>query len=132
MHNNMELSNNSVVLREEIGEGEKALICQTLSDAQCGGSESLAMFFPNSTEVLPAGNGRTVYSTTGDGQVRLNRKLEDDSPLGSYYCQIPDRVGNIQKMFIRIGMLLYISLELHGFTIILYFSNYSIWRSNNL
>jgi hypothetical protein len=106
MHNSMELSNNSVVLREEIGEGEKALICQTLSDVQCGSSESLAIFFPNSTEVLPAGNGRTVYSTTGDGQVRLNRKLEDDSPLGSYYCQIPDSVGNIQKMFIRIGMLL--------------------------
>ena len=107
MHNNMELSNNSVILREEIGEGEKALICQTLSDARCGGSSaSPAIFFPNSTEVLPAGNDRTVYSTTGDGQVRLNRKLEDDSPLGLYYCQIPDSKGNIQKMFISLGMLL--------------------------
>ena len=108
MHNNMELSNNSVVLREEIGEGEKALICQTLSDEQCGSSASPAMFFPNSTKVLPDGNGHTVYSTTGDGQVRLNRKMEDGSPLGSYYCQIPDSEGNIQIMFVRIGMLLYI------------------------
>ena len=105
MHNNMELSNNSVVLREEIGEGEKALICQTLSDAECGSSRSPAMFFPNRTQVLPAGNGRTMYSTTGNGQVRLNRIEEDKSPLGLYYCQIPDSEGNIQKMFVKIGKL---------------------------
>lgn len=103
MHNNMELSNNSVVLREEIGEGDKALICQTLSDAECGSSALPAMFFPNKTEVLPAGNGRTMYSTTGTGQVRLNRKPEDKSPLGLYYCQIPDSEGNTQKMFVKIA-----------------------------
>ena len=103
----MELSNNSVVLREEIGEGNNALICQTLSDAECGSSASPAMFFPNNTEVLPAENGHTVYSSTGGGQVRLNRKLEDNSPLGSYYCQIPDSEGNIQRMFIRVGKLPY-------------------------
>ena len=106
MHNNMELSNNSVVLREEIGEGEKALICQTLSDAQCGSSASPEMFFPNKTEVSSADSGHTVYSITGDGQIRLNRKPEDKSPLGSYYCQIRDSEGNKQKMFVRIGMLL--------------------------
>lgn len=108
MHNNMELSNNSVVLREEIGEGEKALICQTLSDAQCGSSASPEMFFPNGTEVSSADSGQTLYSITRDldGQVRLNRKSEDKSPLGSYYCQILDSEGNQQKMFVRIGMLL--------------------------
>lgn len=105
MHNNMELSNNSVVLREEIGEGDKALICQTLSDAECGNGASPAMFFPNKTEVLPPGNGHTMYSTTGTGQVRLNRIQEDKSPLGLYCCQIPDSEGNIQKMFVKIGKL---------------------------
>ena len=105
MHNNMELSNNSVVLREEIGEGGMALICQTLSDAQCGNSASPAMFFPNKTKVSPVQAGYTVYSTNGSGQVRLNRKPGDRSPLGSYYCQIPDSEGNVQRMFVRIGML---------------------------
>ena len=127
MHNNMELSNNSVVLREEIGEGEKALICQTLSDARCGSSALPEMFFPNGTEVLSAENGHTIYSEsiTGEGQVRLNRKPEDKSPLGSYYCQITDSEDNIQKMFVRIGMCMaMLSPKLYEFTILYIFSNY--------
>ena len=105
MHNNMALPNNSVVLREDIGKGEKALICQTLSDGQCGSSTSPAMFFPNRTKILPAENGHTMYSITENGKVSLNRKQEGKSPLGIYSCQIPDSIGNIQKMFITIGML---------------------------
>ena len=102
MHNNVVLLNNSVVLREEIGEGDKALSCQTLSDAQCGGSSSPEMFFPNKTQV--SSEGESMYSSYGTGLVSLNRKKDDKSPLGTYCCQIPDSLGNLQKMFIKIGM----------------------------
>ena len=102
MHNNVALPNNSVVLREEIGEGDKALSCRTLSDAQCGGSSSPEMFYPNKTQV--SSDGQTMYSSYGTGLVYLNRKEGDKSPLGAYCCKIQDSQGNIQKIFIKIGM----------------------------
>ena len=103
MHNNIVLPNNSVVLREEIGEGDKALCCRTLSDAQCGGSSSPEMLFPNKTVVLPGGSGHTLYSSNQSGVVYLNRKEGNKSPLGTYYCNFTDRLGNTQQMSIRVG-----------------------------
>ena len=102
MHNNVVLPNNSVVLREEIGEGDKALCCKTLSDAQCGGSSSPEMFYPNKTQV--SSDGKTMYSSYGTGLVYLNRREDDKSPLGVYCCKIQDSHDNIQKIFIKIGM----------------------------
>ena len=104
MHNNVVLHNNSVVLREEIGEGDKALCCQTLTDEECGSSYSPQIFFPNKTQILLFDSGLTVYSTNGTGSVHLNRKDSDESPLGVYYCQMQDSKGNLQTIFIKIGM----------------------------
>lgn len=103
-HDGVALPNNSVVLREEIGEGDKALICQTLSDSQCGHRSLLQMFFPNKTEILAEGNGRTMFTTRGDGQILINRRDDDESPLGTYCCQVPDGEGGVQKIFIKVGM----------------------------
>ena len=107
MHNNVALSNNSVVLREDIGEGEKALCCQTLSDSQCDSTLFPEMFFPNKSQVLQQSSGHTMYSTYGSGLVCLNRNEVDQSPLGIYFCQIPDRKlqGKVHHMFVKIGML---------------------------
>ena len=107
MHNSIALSNNSVVLREDIGEGEKALCCQTLSDSQCGSNLSPEIFFPNKSQVLPESSGHTMYSTYGNGMVCLNRNEVDRSPLGIYFCQIPDSQvqGKLHFMFVKIGML---------------------------
>ena len=103
MHNNFVLPNNSVVLREEVGEGDKALSCKTLSDAQCGGgSSSPELFYPNKTQV--SSDGKTMYSSYGTGLVYLNRREADKSPLGAYCCRIQDSQGNVQKIFIKIGM----------------------------
>ena len=104
MHSNVALPNNSVVLREEIGEGDKALGCQTLSDTQCGGISSPEIFFPNKTQVLPSGNGHTLYTTAETGVVYLNKRANDESPLGTYYCQFTNNQGNLSRIFIKIGM----------------------------
>ena len=105
MLSNVALSNNSAVLREDIGEGDKALICQTLSDDQChsGDSSTPEIHYPNGTKISSEG---TLYLTYASGMVALNRKDSDMSKLGEYSCRISDVNGNVQKIFVKIGMLL--------------------------
>ena len=81
------------------------MCCQTLTDEECGSSYSPQIFFPNKTPILPFDSGLTVYSTDGNGSVHLNRKDSDImSPLGVYYCQMRNSQGNVQTIFIKIGM----------------------------
>ena len=102
MLNNVALTNNSAVLREDIGVGDKALICQTLSDENChsGDSSSPEIYYPNGTLV---GSEGTLYVTSDSMKVALNREDSDMSTLGKYSCRISDGKGNVQKIFIKIG-----------------------------
>ena len=100
--NGVVLPNNSVVLREDIGEGDNALSCQA---PECGNVSALPkLFLPANTPVpVRAGSGHTMYSTSAPGVAFLYRLESDMSPLGKYSCQITDTLTeNVQTIFIKI------------------------------
>ena len=111
-------SDGDTVLLSDIGEGENGLICTTTQTDCCGqnvngitvtAERRGEFYYPNGT-LVP-----TRVSTGGDGLFRgrgyqfivLQRMFTAtmNPPTGRYRCDIPDRNGASQNMFINIGEL---------------------------
>ena len=89
----MEYPNNSVFAITDIGENEAALVCQTDREPCCRSQPNRAgeWYFPNGTKLLFSGARYGLYRNRGDdGTVRLNRRLNIESPTGVYRCQVPN------------------------------------------
>lgn len=99
--------NNTVVLVDDIGEEENALLCITNNADCCSGSIRAGEFyFPNSNSpVLISREGGDFYRNRGTQLIRLNRRNGATSPTGIFRCEIPDAKGVMQNMLINIGML---------------------------
>ena len=99
--------NNTVILVDEIGEGDSALLCRTNNTGCCGSSFTPfrgEFYYPNSNNVVPtAGVSPNFYRNRGTGFIRLNRQPNTDIQLGEYRCEIPDYRGIRQNLFINIG-----------------------------
>lgn len=96
--------NNSVVLLEDIGEGDNALLCFTERLTCCdGGNRAGEFFFPNGTLVQISSSNANFYRNRGIKHIRLNRRNDATTPTGRYRCQIPDASGELQDIFIHIG-----------------------------
>ena len=96
--------NNSIVILEDIGEGDNALLCITNLTACCrsddtGGNTSGNWFFPNGTRVHSDGMW-DIYRTRGQMVVRVNRRRGGVD--GIYRCEIPDAMNVIQTKYIGV------------------------------
>ena len=99
--------NNSIVILEDIGEHDDALLCVTNLTACCrpsgsGGNGSVLgnWFFPNGTRVPSLGNQWNFYRTRGHMVVRMQRRRGGEE--GIYRCEIPDTFGLIQTLYIGV------------------------------
>jgi hypothetical protein len=100
------LSNNSVVLLSDIGEGTRALYCLT-NRVQCcvhteGGAHGGIWRFPDGTNTR---EDRTagIYFTRGFSSLLLSRRNSGIRPTGIYTCKIPDESRNLLVM-LNIGL----------------------------
>ena len=106
------LQNNSIVMLEDIGEGDDALLCVTDQTACCRkpytdalGSPMVNWFFPNGTRV-PISIFNTskeqwdIYSTRGWMVVGLHRREGGED--GVYCCEIPDAMNVIHTIYIGV------------------------------
>ena len=104
--------NNSIVMLEDIGEGDDALLCVTDQTACCRkpytdalGFPMVNWFFPNKTRV-PISIFNTskeqwdIYSTRGWMVVGLHRREGGED--GVYRCEIPDAMNVIHTIYIGV------------------------------
>ena len=99
---NTTYQNNSIVILEDIGEGDDALLCKTNQIACCQPENTSLLgnwFFPNGT-IVPSHNVWDVYRTRGQMVVRLHRR--EGGEEGIYRCEIPDTMNVTQTIYIRV------------------------------
>ena len=88
--------NNSYILNSDIGEGEDgALLCFTDLFPCCDSGSGSAVgewFFPDESQVPPAGTRGDFYRDRGPGMVRLHRRNNATSPTGWFCCEVPNAI----------------------------------------
>ena len=103
--------NNSIVILENIGDGDDALLCKTNQTACCqrsytGSNMSVLgnWYFPNGTRVpskhTSSGERWDFYRNRGRMVVRLHRRRGGEE--GIYHCMIPDAMNVIQTIYIGV------------------------------
>ena len=76
--------NNTVILVDEIGVGDRALLCRTNNTGCCRNPSRGEFYYPNSNNtVQTAGVSPSFYRNRGTGFIRLNRQPNTDIPLVS-------------------------------------------------
>ena len=97
------------MLREDIGEGAKALLCTTDRMACCDlPNRAGEFYFPDNARVPVLSQVGTVgyYRDRGDQLIGLNRQLSG-AITGRFRCEIPtgtDTTAPNSMLFINIGM----------------------------
>jgi hypothetical protein len=99
------LSNNSVVLLSDIGEGSSALYCLTERTLCCGantgGADRGIWRFPNGTSVQE-NSAADIYWSRGFSFILLNRRSGAVGPTGVYTCLIPDAQDILRTLLIAV------------------------------
>lgn len=93
--NGNRLANNSVVVLQDIGEGECALACYTNFTGCCASSRTGEWYFPNGSAVGIEGNKEDFYRSRSSMVVHLHRRYNAMGPTGIYCCNIPGSDGNL-------------------------------------
>ena len=103
---NTTYQNNSIVIVENIGEGDDALLCITNYTACCRPPYTGEMvhtlgnwYFPNGTRV-PGGKQWDFYRTRGQMVVHMCRRR--GGVEGIYRCVIPDAMNVTQTLYIGV------------------------------
>ena len=100
----MQYPNNSIVNIEEIGEGERALACQTDRISCCRNYRIGEWFYPNGSRVPVEGEGALFYrNRSNEGLVLLhqrNRETASSSSTGLFCCELPDASDKIHTLCI--------------------------------
>ena len=110
--NGTTITNNSIVLLQNIGEGDAgALLCTTDRTACCTHALGLAgqWFYPDGRMVpimdpAPPAIAEPFYRNRGTSLIRLNRRPNQGLSVvytGVYCCQIPDQNNVIQTLCVR-------------------------------
>ena len=104
---NTTYQNNSIVILEDIGEGDDALLCITNQTACCrppytgvNGSAIGNWFFPNGSRVPSSGNQTDFHRTRSQMVVLLHRRR--GGVEGIYRCVIPDAMNVNQTIYIGV------------------------------
>ena len=97
--------NNTLILVDEIGVGDSALLCRTNNDVCCSRASPFRgeFYYPDNTLIPTAGDNPSFYRNRDTNLIRLNRQPNTDIPLGEYRCEILDDQGIEQQLFIHIG-----------------------------
>ena len=98
--------NNTVVLLEDIGEGDNALQCVSNNTRCCGASSTFRgeFYYPNGAMVPIQNVGHSIYRNRGASFIRLNQRGNAvNPPLGRYRCDIIDDTEAKQSLYINIG-----------------------------
>ena len=98
--------NNSLVNREEIGEGNKALLCFTNNNTCCDHVSLRGWYSPDNMSITTTKmDGITgFYTSRGPSLVHLN-KVNGTSvnvSSGIFHCKIPDADGNDRRLYMGI------------------------------
>ena len=99
------------MLRDDIREGEAALLCTTDRNNCCRSSDGQAageFYFPDNITIVPIAGPdlsiRTYYRNRGTGFIRLNRR-PNGHETGRFHCEIPDQISGMQaSIYIDIGI----------------------------
>ena len=102
----MFLSNNSIVLLSDIGEGSNALFCLTDRTQCCspeaGGGRGVWRF-PTGSSVTRDDADLDFYAIRGYSSIHLNRRSDAVASTGVYIGRIPDRAtGDGMNMYIGV------------------------------
>ena len=97
---NITYQNNSIVMLEDIGEGDDALLCITNQTSCCKNPAIGNWFFPNESRVPSAGNQSDFHRTRGHMKVHLQRRR--GGVEGIYRCEIPDVLNVTQTIYIGV------------------------------
>ena len=98
LHNGTLLSNNSVMLFSDIGEGGEALYCLT-ERIQCCSAESGQWRLPDNSAVSE-NTSSDLYQGRGASFVALKRRSNVMSPTGVYTCMILDSMNVLRTLSI--------------------------------
>ena len=103
----MILANNSAVDLNDIGEGDRALLCKTNLQNCCGTQPNRfgEFFYPNGRQVPIRARGEGFYRNRGDQRIHLNRKEGVTSPTvtGRFRCAIPDANRVMKNVYITVN-----------------------------
>ena len=104
-HDGLDLSNNSYIYYNDIGDGDRALKCMTDSDNCCNNSTVGGWRDESGRPVYQGTDGTTcLYVTRGDGVISLHRKRGCSAHTsGLWRCDIPDSSGEMQSLYIYIS-----------------------------
>ena len=101
---NTTYQNNSIVLLEDIGEGDCALLCTTDLVNSCQTPENRSVqgnwFFPNGTRFPVFGASWDFYRTKSQMMVHLHRRRGGVD--GVYRCEIRDSTCVFQTIYIGV------------------------------
>ena len=106
---NTTYQNNSIVILEDVGDGDDALLCKTNQIACCRPENTSFLgnwFFPNETRVpsrftnATSGERSDIYITRDQMVVRMNRRRGGEE--GIYHCEIPDAMNITQTIYIGV------------------------------
>ena len=96
---NITYQNNSIVMIEDIGEHDDALLCMTDLNKTNSSNAFGNWFFPNGT-VIPSDNQSDIYRSRGEMVVRMHRRRGGEE--GIYRCEIPDTTNVTQSIYIGV------------------------------
>ena len=97
--------NNSLVNLEDIGEGNKALLCLTNNISCCENTSTVGWYGPGEmpTSIVAEMNNTTgLYTSRGPSVIRLNKINGATDSSGVFNCRIPDADGNDQTIYIGV------------------------------
>ena len=92
----------------DIDEGDTAaLLCLTDQEMCCRSSDGNGFlgewYFPNGIVVLDGmESNNSIFRNRGASRVRLNRRYNTQSPTGVYRCEVPDRDGTNQSIYVGV------------------------------
>ena len=98
---NTTYQNNSIIILEDIGEGDDALFCLTNLTACCKSVDGNVLgnwYFPNGTRVSSV--GWDFYRNRGQMVVSMHRRR--GGVEGIYRCEIPDTMNVTQTIYIGV------------------------------
>ena len=98
------LSNNSIILLNEVGEGSRALYCLTDRLICCGtsvgGANRGVWSSPGTSVHLREDISADIYYSRGFSSLQLNRRSRSMGPAGVYRCIIPDASNVLWTLYI--------------------------------
>ena len=104
------LSNNSYIYYPDIRDRDHTLQCVTDNVNCCNSSDVVNWRDERGDPVYEGADGTAcLYVTRGYGVISLHRKIGcSDHTSGLWRCDIPDSSGEMQSLYVYIGLYIYI------------------------